>query len=236
MDATPLAQFDGNLIDGLEFCSMVYAVYESIRNTADGPSRMRRRSTHVEKRLLDELLPICKYIQESYRPGRYLSVRWTDGNQQCDAELFQRGEYVNQDYYPAKAFLEVTCTMHKNEHLSRELLDTTGGAFGLEGIRRLKDRSIESVPVSYKNREFIDSYANLLRGRIAAKAKVPCPANTILVVQCTLNMPYMPDEWAELVALVQPCIAASPFREIYLYDTIGQYSVSLHPQSDRGHR
>ena len=230
MKPVALAQFDGQPLDGLEFCSKVYALFESIRSTDDGPSRMRRRPTRLEKKLLEELLPICKYVQASYRPGRYISVRWIDGNQQCDAELLQTGAYVTHNYYPAKASLEVTCTMHPNDHLSRELLDTKGGAFGLEGIRRLKDGSIESVPVSYKNREFIDSYAALLQARIAKKAKLPFPENTTLVVQCTLNMPYMPDEWEELIARIRPSVPSSPFREIYLYDTVGQYSVSLYPQ------
>lgn len=230
MESTPLAQFDGVLLDGLDFCAKVYSLFESIRSTSDGPSRMRRRPTRVEKRLLDELLPICTYVQASYRPGRYMSVRWIDGNQQCDAELQQRGAYVTENYYPAESFLEVTCTMHPKEYLSRELLDTKGGAFGVEGIRRLKDGNIESVPVSYKNRDFVDSYAKLLRARISTKAKQPYPANTTLIVQCTLNMPYTPDEWAHLLACVEPSITAAPFREIYLYDTLGHHSASLHPR------
>lgn len=110
----------------------------------------------LEKRLLEELLPICRYVQANYRPGRYISIRWIDGNQGYDAEVVQRGAYVTKTYYPENSFLEVTCCMHPNEHLSRELLEKKGGGFGLEGMRRLKSGEIESVPVGHKGKEFIE--------------------------------------------------------------------------------
>lgn len=69
MKDVPLSQFDGIRLDGLEFCSKVCRLYESIRYGADGPSRMRMRPSRVEKKLLDELMPICKYLQASYGPG-----------------------------------------------------------------------------------------------------------------------------------------------------------------------
>ena len=231
MTTTPLAQFDGNFLDGLEFCSRVYAFFESIRTSDNGPSRLRLRPSRLEKKLLEELLPICKYVQASYRPGRYMSVRWVDGNQQYDAEVLQRGAYVSQSYYPATGYLEVTCTMHPNEYLGRELLDKKGEAFGLEGIRRLKNGEIESISVGYTNKEFIDSYCQLVLGQIAKKAKMPYPENTTLVVQCTLNTIYMPDEWESLITRVKDAPPQSSFREIYLYDTVCQYSQTLYPRS-----
>lgn len=227
MEEHPLAQFDGNLLDGLEFCSKVYALFESIRNTVEGPSRFRRRPTRLEKKLLEELLPICKYVQASYRPGRYMSVRWVDGNQQFDAEVFQRGAYVGETYYPATAFLEVTSSMHPNEYLIREQLDNKGSAFGVDGIRRLKNGEIESAPVRYTNREFVESDAELIKGRIAKKANVPYPKNTTLIIDCTLSMPYMPDEWRDLMDRVQATLPRTQFREIYFYDPVGQYSLSV---------
>lgn len=231
MEATPLAPFDGVLMDGLEFCSKVYELFESIRKTIDGRSRLRRRPTHVEKKLLEELLPICKYVQESYRPGRYLSVRWVDGTQSYDAELRQHGAYVEQGVYSETGFLEVTCTMHPNEYLSRELLDTEGFAYGPDGIRRLRNRAIESVPVVYANGEFIESYAAVVVDQISKKALIPYPENTTLIVQCTLNMPYMPDEWEQLISRVRATLPQSRFREIYLYDTVCHYSKRVFPLS-----
>lgn len=232
MSINPLSDFDGNLFDGLEFCSRVYALFESIRDTDDGPSRLRMRSSRLEKKLLEELLPICKYVQASYRLGRYISVRWVDGNQQYDAEIFQRGTYVSENYYPATGHLEVTCTMHPSEYLSRELLETKGGTFGLEGIRRLKSGEIESIPIGYSNKEFVESYSKLVLKQIAKKAKMPYPKNTTLVVQCSLNTVYTPDEWEVLIDRVKRSLPENSFREIYLYDTVCQYSCSLHPHRD----
>jgi len=230
METAVLAEFDGKLLDGLEFCSKVYKLYESIRSTTAGPSRFRMRPTSLEKKLLEELLPICKYVQASYGPGRYMSVRWIDGNQQYDAELLQRGAYISENCYPANAYLEVTCTMHPNEYLSRELLEKKGSAFGLEGIRRLKNGDIESVPKGYTNREFVESYAELVKDRMSSKGAKPYPKDTTLIVQCTLNMPYMPDEWTDLMTRVHPTLSGMPFREIYFYDTLGQHSLVAFPQ------
>jgi hypothetical protein len=225
-DAIPeLAQFDGKLIDGLRFCSKVYRLFESIRRSEGGASRMRRRPTRLEKKLLEELLPICRYVQASYRIGRYMSIRWIDGDQQYDAQLRQRGAYVSKDYYPAKAHLEVTCVMHPNEYLVRELLDIKGQAFSLEGIRRLKNREIESLPKAYSNRDFVEQYAEFLSKRLVAKSAKQYPTNTTLIVECTLNLPYTDDEWDDLMARTRTVISASPFPEVYLYDTLSQHSL-----------
>ena len=56
----PLAAFDGHLFDGLEFCAKVYALFESIRSQPDGIERIRLRVSLTEKRLIEELLPICR--------------------------------------------------------------------------------------------------------------------------------------------------------------------------------
>lgn len=120
--------------------------------------------------------------------------------------------------------------MHPREYLLRELLDAKGNAFGLDGIRRLKNGDIESVPIVHTNREFIESYVRLIIGGIEKKARIPYPANTTLIVQCTLNRPYMPDEWGDLMSRVWTALPRSNFREIYLYDTVCQYSQTLYPR------
>jgi hypothetical protein len=56
---------------------------------------MRMRPSALEKKLLEELLPICMYVQASYRPGRYTSVRWLKGNQAYDAEVRQVGAHMS---------------------------------------------------------------------------------------------------------------------------------------------
>lgn len=58
------------------------------------------------------------------------------------------------------------------------------------------------------------------------------PVETTLIVQCSLNTVYMPDEWEALVAEVGARVPEFPFREIYLYDTVCLYSKSLWQRRD----
>lgn len=159
-----------------------------------------------------------------------MSVRWIDGPQTYDAEIEQHGAYVSENFYPVNAFLEVTSVVHPNEYLSRELLDTKGSAFGLDGLRRLSDGSIESVPVGYTNMEFIGTFARFALDQVAKKEKKRYPPHTTLIVQCALNLPYLPAEWSELVERIQQGLPASQFKEIYLYDPVAPYSYRVFPK------
>ena len=227
MTTSPLSQFDGELIDGLKFCTKAYALFEQIRNTENGPSRLRMRASDIEKKLLEELLPICKYVQTKYRAGRYISVRWVNGSQQFDADVVEAGACVQQNRLAASGYLEATCVMHPNDYLSRELLDKKGGTFGPEGIRRLKTREIESKPVIRRNLEFVHSYSKLVLKQIEKKAGIKYPLNTTLIVQCSLNTLYTPDEWALLISAVHSGQPAHKFHEIFMYDVVSEYSCSL---------
>ena len=227
MSISILTQFNGELIDGLQFCAKTYALFEQIRSAENGSSRLRMRATEVEKKLIEELLPICKYVQAKYRTGRYISVRWVNGSQQFDAEVVQAGAYVEKGSFPASAYLEATCVMHSNDYLSRELFDTTGIVFGLDGIRRLKNRQIESKPIGYSNLEFIQSFGKLVLKQVEKKAGITYPQETTLIVQCSLNTIYMPEEWEALVAIVQNGLPEHQLREIFMYGTDTEYFCSL---------
>lgn len=120
--------------------------------------------------------------------------------------------------------------MHPNEYLSRELLETKGGGFGLEGLSRLKNGDIESNPVGYTNKDFVHSFGAIILKQIAKKAQIEYPENTTLIIQCTLNTIYMQDEWKLLVELVTANLPPTRFREIYLYDNAGQQSHSIFSQ------
>jgi hypothetical protein len=229
MDSSGLSQIDGNLIDGLQFCAHVYKLFENIRATEDGRSRLRMRASDVEKKLVEELLPICKYVQTKYRAGRYLSVKWVDGNQRFDAEVRQSGGHIDLGHYPSDAYLEVTCVMHPNDYLSRELLDSGGVAFGIEGIRRVKKtREIRSQPIVRNNMDFIDAYCPLVLGQITKKAGIDYPAQTTLIVQCSLNRLYTSDEWGALVVKVRDGLPEHKFREIFMFDVVSEYDCSFY--------
>jgi hypothetical protein len=213
-----LAQFDGQLLDGLEFCNKVYTLFELIRSQPDGVERIRLRPTITEKRLMEELLPICRYVQTYYRLGRYLSVRWVNGSQSYDAELHQHGWYVTQGYVPSEAYLEATCAMHENEHWIRKLLHGGQPAYAPEGIKKQKGKPVESTPISFTGTEHVTGFAPLLVSLIRKKSEIEYPANTSLVVQCHLNSLYTPEEWRLLVSTVEGQVKSTRFREVLLFD------------------
>jgi hypothetical protein len=198
-----------------------------MRAAPDGLNRLRLRKGEPEKRMLEELLPICRYIQTYYRTGRYISVRWINGGQTYDAELKQCGDYVDLGYFPNQAYLEATCAMHSNEHLVWRLLSEGRTACAPEGITSERGRPVQSPPVVFTNFEHVDSFLPLILQRIYSKADKPYPENTSLLIQCYLNSLYTASDWRCLVSRVQQALPRHPFIDIFLVDAATQRSSSL---------
>lgn len=218
--ASGLDQFDGQLVDGFDFCAKVYQLFEEVRASEGGVSRLRLRGGNpLEKKLIEELLPIAKFVQTHYRTGRYISVRWRNGSQSGDAEIEQRGWYVDEGYFPARAWVEATTACHQNEYLARERLETGGGCFGVSGLTRLKDGSIHSEVIVHTNQDQVDAFAEIVTKLLLKKAEIPYPDNTTLVVTCELNGLYLPDDWQKLLADVRLKKVEHSFDAIFLYDT-----------------
>jgi len=222
-----LADFDGELIDGLEFCRKTYALFDSMRELPGGVERLRVREGIAEKRLVEELLPICRYVQTYYRLGRYISVRWVNGSQSYDAELVQHGQLVTQGFVPQSAYLEATCAMHPNEHWIGRLMNAGKPAFGPDGISKKKGREVESAPVVFTNNEHVVSFAPLVQRIIEKKCAIRYPERTSLVVQCHLNTLYTQEDWRELISLVETAIGSTPFQEVLLFDGITERAMPL---------
>lgn len=221
MACTSLDEIHNRVIDGLVFCASVYELFESVRNSEEGRSLLRMRKGDMAKKLLEELLPICKYVQTNYRAGRYISIKWVNGNQRYDAEIQQWGGYIDHGRVPSKAHLEVTCVMHPNDYLVRELLDQGGVAFAVEETRRnKKTREIESTPLVRGNLDFIESYVPLVIAQLNKKVGIKYPEKTSLIVQCSLNTLYMADEWERLVGEVRASMPNHGFLEVFIYDPV----------------
>lgn len=216
---THLEKFDGQLMDGLQFCAKTYALFDCLIKEETGREEVRMRSSKLAKVLVGELLPISRYIQTCYRPGRYISVQWVDGSQSYDAELHQRGQLVDLGYYPSQAFLEATCAMHENEHLIRYLLSKGGGAFAPEGVTKVRGQDPKSEPVVFSNQEHVESFAPIVTKLIQKKAKIQYSPNTSLVVQCYLNSLYTAEDWKLLIDKVESQLAELPFSEVVLFDS-----------------
>src|ERR1700688_1572901 len=101
-----LSTFDGQLLDGLEFCHKVCDLFDQLRDEPDGIAKLRLRPTKNEKRLIEELIPIARYVQVRYREGRRIKVRWFSGSQPYDAILWSSGALVEHRVAPRKVFVE----------------------------------------------------------------------------------------------------------------------------------
>ena len=84
---TDLSKFDNRLMNGLLFCKRTYDLFHKIRNSPNGIQRLRLRKGRLEKKLIEELIPISRYIQARYQQGRQLKIRWLDGGQNYDAKM-----------------------------------------------------------------------------------------------------------------------------------------------------
>lgn len=228
-----LSTFDGRLLDGLTFCRKVYALFDQIRASADGIAKLRLRPTKNEKRLIEELIPLARYVQARYREGRRIKVRWFSGSQQYDAILLLSGAYVDLDLAPRKVVVEITTSVHPNEYLARELLHRQGHTFGVNGIARdKKTRAIASTPYVVTNNEREADLAAQIINCLEAKAAKTYPPDTVLIVYCVLNGVTLQDEWDRTVKRVVEADVHHAFKEVFLIDTSSaSHSATLYTPS-----
>jgi hypothetical protein len=122
-----ISTFDGQLLDGLDFCRKVYDLFDQVRIETDGIAKLRLRPTKKEKRLIEELIPITHYVRARYHEGRQIKVRWFSGSQPYDAILWSSGGLVEHRIVPRKVLLEVTTSVHQNEHLAVDCCTSVAG-------------------------------------------------------------------------------------------------------------
>ncbi|MFC5427621.1 hypothetical protein ACFPTO_02160 [Paraburkholderia denitrificans] len=225
------ASVDGIWLDGLEFCSRVYLIHAALMRRTDAACRLRLRPTDFEKKLLEELLPLCRYIQTVYGPGRQMSVHWLSGDQSYDAEYLQRGAIVDNCNLPSSGYIEITGAMHPNEHLLRERLESHGHAFGVDGLsvtgtRRDGNRTVQSEVMIYSDPETIAAMTKLVLESIHRKAGRYAD-HTTLIVECTLNTLYLEDNWQALIAAVSDARPEHSFDGVFICSVSRGYVASL---------
>lgn len=203
-------------LDGLNFCRDVYDLWDEVLASDDGVTLLRMRKGAC-KQLVEELLPLAKFIQCKYSVGRKIKVKWIDGSQNFDAEIYQSGQYVDQGIFKAHAFLEITSAVHPNDYLLRELINEKGYAFGPKNIRREKG-GIITTPDPYSGTEHVDDFINIVCTAIGKKLAKDYPDNTSLIVACALNTIYLNHDWDMLTNEVRQRIGQHHFDEIFLCD------------------
>jgi hypothetical protein len=228
-----LSTFDDQLLDGLEFCARAYELFDQVRGGPDGVERLRLRRTKLEKRLIEELLPIARYVQARYREGRRIKVRWLSGSQPFDAVVWSSGLYVTHRMAPRRLVVEVTTSVHPNGYLVRKLLHERGGSFGVKGIsRNLKTGDVVSVPHVHTNGEIATDLADQIIERIAGKAAKPYPPGLALIIQCETDS-LIVDEWDAALERVRQAGKHRGFREVFIFDSVSLVSTTLYGRPRR---
>jgi hypothetical protein len=225
--AVSLSTIDGQLLDGLEFCGKVYDLFDQITRESDGKSRLRLRRSQAEKKLVEELLPLARYILARYREGRRIKVRWLSGSQPYDAILWSTGTLVEHGGVPRRVVVEITTSVHPNDPDRRQLLDQCGGSFGVKGIHRV-GREIISKPHVFSGGENARDLAEQILGALRPKADKPYPPSTMLIVNCVTNGLMLEDEWADAIGQVTEARPQVGFREVFILDMLMSHTVTLY--------
>jgi hypothetical protein len=235
------SRIDDQLLDGLDFCSKVYDLFDQISREPDGKSRLRLLSKtdkrFTDKRLVEELLPLARHIQTRYQAGRRIKVRWSSGSQQYDAVLWSSGSLVKHGGAPRKVFVEITTSVHPNDHLKRQLLEQRGGSFGVKGIyRERKSGTIVSKPYVFSGSENAEDLAKQILARLSEKAKKGYPPNTVLIINCVTNCLILEDEWTGAVEQIRKACPRIEFREVFLVDMLMSHTTTLYGDRKRARR
>jgi hypothetical protein len=220
--------FDNRLVDGLVFCRKVYDFFDQRLNSPGGVNKIRLRKGKSEKKLIEELIPIARYVQTRYREGRRLKVKWIDGGQHYDALLVSSGIFVDKGYVPKLQHLEVTTVVHEHDHLRRELISQGQPVFGHKLIRRDKaTKMIVSEPHVDHAHEILADMTRRILTRIEAKHKIKYPSETVLVIQCIPYRLLFKQEWEEIIQQVEAATVKCQFREILIFDSRSGDSAAL---------
>ena len=216
-----LELIDGQLLDGLTFCSIAYDILEAIQSEPGGLEDLRLLRTPRAKRMVEEVLPIAAFIQSRYGPGLRMRVRWRGGNQGYDAILRCAGLKAERLRLPPVQHLEVTTAVHPNEYLVREHLHREGISFGPTGTTRdPRTRKTVSNPTVTVNDEPQRELVERVRSRIASKAQMTYPRDTSLIVRCVINAPVLDDEWEHVVRLLREGHCPARFLEVVLVEPV----------------
>jgi hypothetical protein len=202
--------------------------FDQVSSETDGTAKLRLRPTMTEKRLIEELIPIAWYVQARYRAGRRIKLRWFSGSQPYDAILWSSGGLVERDMAPRKVLVEVTTSVHQNEHLSRRLLHERGGSFGVKGISRdQKTGDIVSKPHVHNQEELAIDLANQIIERLDNKRSKNYPAGMVLIINCVSNSLILASEWNAAIDQVTEAKAHLAFREVFLVEMVMSHSATL---------
>ena len=223
-----LSALDDKLLDGLEFCSKAYDLFDRVRAQPDALERIRIREDVVEKKLFEELLPIAHYVQRQYRAGDRFQIQWSSGPQPYDAILFSPQSMVDEAGKPEKIIIEATSALHPNDHVSRRVGHEDGLSWGPRSVEKdpkTGKQTTKAVALGYL--ENSSELAGFIVRMLEKKSAKNYPLETVLVINCTTFGIMYDDEWKATVEMVEKTNLHKNFREVCLVEPLRNRSVTL---------
>lgn len=224
-----LSTFDNQLLEGFDFCRGVYNLFEEVKKSPAGVEKLRLRKTKVEKRLIEELFPIARYVQARYQVGRRIKVRWKSGSQPYDAVLWSCGDLVRLGFVPKRVCVEVTMAGRLHEHhLANQLIHDGGVSFGVRRIRRdSKTRTIVSNAVAYDGHKIIIDLSEQILAALRKKAAKNYPPKTVLVINCQTDGLVLSNEWEKAIQMARTGATSHGFFEVFVISALLNHSAVL---------
>jgi hypothetical protein len=225
-----LSTFDGWLLDGLSFCRKVYELFEQRSQPGAERDGKTPATPHEEREATDRRAHPPRSLRAGAIPRRPPDKSaLVSGSQPYDAILMSSGTLVERGIVSRKLFVEITTSVHPNEHFARRLLQERGGSFGVKGISRdKKTGEIISKPHVHTNDELAMDLAAQILERLKSKSNKQYPPETVLIINCISNGIILDSEWNDAMTRVKDARLHLPFREVFLLELVMSHSMTLY--------
>ena len=223
-----LSALDGKVLDGLEFCSRVYDLYDLVMAQPDALERIRIRKGPVEKKLVEELFPIAHYVQRQYCAENRFQIQWSKGSQPYDAIIFSSPIMVEKGGKPERITIEVVSALHPNDHMSRRVGHEDGLSWGPRSVEKnLQTGKVKTKPIALGHLENSCELAGFIIKTLKKKIAKNYPPETVLVINCSTFGIMHDDEWTDTIRMVERTDLHKKFREVHLVERLRNHSVTL---------
>ncbi|MBK7394187.1 MAG: hypothetical protein IPI64_12965 [Chloracidobacterium sp.] len=208
-------KFSKSYLSTSVFVSRAYKAVEQISKT---DFFMRPRGC---KEVIEEIIPIAAFLKHFEIPGRSVKCKYYGGNHNYDAKIRIDGSFVEQGYFEANYFLEVTTAISKNEHLAREELALTGFTFGdgdirSEGSKQKGTYKVLSHAAAENHDAPVTKASKLITECLVKKAKKQYPNPCILLVQVEPERPPTIHEWSTIVKSIRDSVDREAFALTFI--------------------
>lgn len=201
------------------FIKNAFSAFENLQQSDNGKTILRLRKGDFAKKLIEEILPIAIFLKYFKKLGVNLHCQYFPGDQSgYDAKMYCEGTLVENHFLKSEYSLEVSLACHPKDYLMRECLEKGVPCFGGDGIERLRNGTIESVPIVTDPDEIIQKLANWIESRLTSKENkgYPDAASTFLIIPIFPDILLWPNEWTEILQKLKLTADNSSFCDLFI--------------------